>query len=278
MNRNPKHRLGAQRDAAELKEHAYFKHTDWAALARKEVTPPFKPIVESDESTNNFDPEFTEADVRGAAVGLDGFEELFGKRGKEEELDEDDPSEKWVERSMVGGLQAGMHMPNGPLGSDRIGMGVAPLTPLSPTIGTGTGTGSSKGIDIKGASKKRKETQGDDDNPLSSSIQEKFRGFTYHGGESVGVGTIHGAMALRRERLEKERERNEKEREEEEEEDGELTPGCHPKGQSTEDEYEDFEKSAGRYSKRSSSSKTGKKTKTVGFGDLDDLDGMDGVS
>ena len=104
LNRNPKHRLGAQRDAAELKEHAYFKHTDWAALARKEITPPFKPIVESDESTNNFDPEFTEA---GAAVGLDGFEELFGK--KEEDLDEDDPSEKWVERSMVGGLQAGMH-------------------------------------------------------------------------------------------------------------------------------------------------------------------------
>ncbi|CDZ98171.1 protein kinase sch9 [Phaffia rhodozyma] len=59
LNRNPKHRLGATRDAAELKEHAFFKQIDWHALAHKQVTPPFKPVVDSDESVANFDPEFT---------------------------------------------------------------------------------------------------------------------------------------------------------------------------------------------------------------------------
>ena len=33
MNRNPKHRLGAHRDAAELKEHPFFKTIDWEALS-----------------------------------------------------------------------------------------------------------------------------------------------------------------------------------------------------------------------------------------------------
>ena len=55
LNRNPKHRLGAQRDAAELKEHPFFKLIDWVALAAREVSPPFKPYVESDESVANFD-------------------------------------------------------------------------------------------------------------------------------------------------------------------------------------------------------------------------------
>ncbi|KAH9077277.1 Pkinase-domain-containing protein, partial [Lactarius deliciosus] len=70
LNRNPKHRLGAQRDAAELKEHPVFKTINWDALARKQVTPPFKPVVESDES----------ADI--SQIGLAG----------ELNLDGDDPS------------------------------------------------------------------------------------------------------------------------------------------------------------------------------------------
>ncbi|KAH9049143.1 Pkinase-domain-containing protein [Lactarius hengduanensis] len=85
LNRNPKHRLGAQRDAAELKEHPVFKTINWDALARKQVTPPFKPVVESDESTANFDPEFTSADI--SQIGLAG----------ELNLDGDDPSMGLVE-------------------------------------------------------------------------------------------------------------------------------------------------------------------------------------
>ncbi|KAJ7724836.1 kinase-like domain-containing protein [Mycena metata] len=48
LNRNPKHRLGAMRGTEELKEHPFVSSIDWAALARKEVTPPFKPVVESE--------------------------------------------------------------------------------------------------------------------------------------------------------------------------------------------------------------------------------------
>lgn len=36
---------------------------DWEALAARQVTVPFKPYVDSDESVSNFDPEFTEADI-----------------------------------------------------------------------------------------------------------------------------------------------------------------------------------------------------------------------
>ena len=145
LNRNPKHRLGAQRDAAELKEHPFFKSIDWDALARKEVTPPFKPVVESDESTSNFDPEFTSADI--SHVGLDN----------ELSLDDDDPSEDWVSQSVSGGPQ---HTPHGPLGSDR--------PPLSTT----------PGIQIQ---QKRRGRDLTSSPPLTSSIQENFRGFTYSG-------------------------------------------------------------------------------------------------
>lgn len=63
LNRNPRHRLGAQRDAQELKEHGFFSNIDWVALEARQVAPPFKPFVDSDESVANFDAEFTEADI-----------------------------------------------------------------------------------------------------------------------------------------------------------------------------------------------------------------------
>ena len=59
MIRNPKQRLGAQRDTEELKEQPFFKSIDWKALAAKQIPPPFVPSTESDESTENFDPQFT---------------------------------------------------------------------------------------------------------------------------------------------------------------------------------------------------------------------------
>lgn len=147
LNRNPKHRLGAQRDAAELKEHPFFTSIDWDALAQKQVTPPFKPVVESDESTSNFDPEFTSADI--STIGL--INEL--------DLDDDDPSEDWVSQSVSGGLLQ-QHTPHGPLGSDR--------PPLSTT----------PGIQIQ---KKGRERDIASSPPLTSSVQANFRGFTYSG-------------------------------------------------------------------------------------------------
>ena len=110
------------------------------------MTPPFKPVVESDESTSNFDPEFTSADI--SHIGLVG----------ELHLDDDDPSEDWVSQSVSGGIQ---HTPHGPLGSDR-------PPPLSTT----------PGIDIQ---QKRRGRDGTSSPPLTNSVQENFRGFTYSG-------------------------------------------------------------------------------------------------
>lgn len=59
LNRNPKHRLGATRDAKELKEHPFFGDVEWESLLRKSIPPPFKPALNSETDTSNFDPEFT---------------------------------------------------------------------------------------------------------------------------------------------------------------------------------------------------------------------------
>jgi protein-serine/threonine kinase len=61
LNRNPKHRLGATRDAEELKAHPFFADIDWEALAKKNVKPPFKPKLKGELDVSNFDPEFTNA-------------------------------------------------------------------------------------------------------------------------------------------------------------------------------------------------------------------------
>lgn len=59
LNRNPKHRLGSQGDARELRAHAFFNDIDWELLRLKKIPPPFKPHIASETDTSNFDPEFT---------------------------------------------------------------------------------------------------------------------------------------------------------------------------------------------------------------------------
>lgn len=216
LNRNPKHRLGAQRDAAELKEHPFFSNIDWEALSLKQVTPPFKPVVESDESTSNFDPEFTSADMRDVGV-------------VDMDLDEEDPSEAWVSQS----IGTTVHTPNGPLGSER-----PAGKPLSSITNGSSYTSSSKGIQIK-PKKMRRELLG---SPLTNSVQENFRGFTYSGGESV-IAPMVNALA--------------KKDKDEEAVDDEEIPDV-----TTEDEFEDFGKSAGRYANA--------RRKGLGFSSLDD--------
>jgi len=218
LNRNPKHRLGAQRDAAELKEHPFFSNIDWDALSLKQVTPPFKPVVESDESTNNFDPEFTSADMRDVGV-------------VDMDLDEEDPSEAWVSQS-IGNT---VHTPNGPLGCER-----PAGKPLSSITNGSSHTATSKGIQIK-PKKMRREMLG---SPLTNSVQENFRGFTYSGGESL-IAPMVSALAK-------------KDKDEEAVDDEEVQEVT------TEDEFEDFGKSAGRYANA--------RRKGLGFSSLDDDD------
>ncbi|KAK6533918.1 hypothetical protein TWF281_005262 [Arthrobotrys megalospora] len=66
LNRNPRHRLGALRDAIELKEHPFFADVDWEALKQKKSIPPFKPTLKSETDTQNFDTEFTNAPIPGS--------------------------------------------------------------------------------------------------------------------------------------------------------------------------------------------------------------------
>lgn len=146
--------------------------------------------MESDESTACFDPEFTSTDLRDA--GIDDF-------------DEDDPSEEWVAQSFTGSL---MHQHNGPLGSD-----IRELTSsqnssalnspsLSGPLGNGSGSSSKSGstadggekpvrpgLEINTGKKKRSDPQG---SPISNSVQENFRGFSFSG-ESF----VEGRMAVR---------------------------------------------------------------------------------
>lgn len=131
-----------------MKAHAFFKAIDWKALAARQVTPPFIPVVESDESTANFDPEFTSADLSDA--GIDDF-------------DDDDPSEDWLSQSFTGSVMA--HTPNGPLGSESLTMQEK----------------QARAIQIQNRRKKRKDAKG---SPISSSVQDHFRGFSFTG-ESV---------------------------------------------------------------------------------------------
>ena len=134
-------------------------------MARKQVTPPFKPVVQSDESVANFDPEFTTADVRDA--GPDFID-----------LDEEDPSEDWValSQSQIGTS----HTPNGPLGSDKPPAGI-----------TGVYAPQTQSIEVP-QKKKKKEVAG---TPLTNSVQENFRGFTYHGESVMPDGVAAAVLA-----------------------------------------------------------------------------------
>jgi len=175
----------------------------------KQVTPPFKPVVESDESTNNFDPEFTSADIRDVGVG-------------DMDLDDDDPSEAWVSQS-IGGSGFTHHTPNGPLGSERP-KSTTPLSPITNGFSSLAITPISRpqGIEIK-----RQRNKAAASSPLTSSVQENFRGFTYSGGESL-ITPMLSALGKT-------------------EKDDEVVSDEEFHEVTTEDEAEDTGRSAGRY-------------------------------
>ncbi|KAL7752838.1 Serine/threonine-protein kinase [Sorochytrium milnesiophthora] len=60
LNRDATQRLGSgPTDAEELKSHPFFADVDWDKVRKKQIMPPFKPTVESEMDTSNFDPSFT---------------------------------------------------------------------------------------------------------------------------------------------------------------------------------------------------------------------------
>ncbi|WVQ84398.1 hypothetical protein IAT38_006550 [Cryptococcus sp. DSM 104549] len=147
LNRNPQNRLGAHRGAVELKEHPFFASIDWDALYKKQITPPFKPIVDSDESVANFDPEFTNSSLLDAGIVP---------------WADEDPA-----AAAAGTSQKHSYLgPNGSLSGSQGGGGAG-------------GQAMKEGMAINKS--QRPPLPGASGSPLTSSVQENFRGFTYTG-------------------------------------------------------------------------------------------------
>jgi len=76
LDRSPQTRL---QDPAEIKAHPYFKEIEWEKLYKRDIPPPYVPIVLSKDSTKMIDRNFTGMDVRkeikpGEALPGDQFE------------------------------------------------------------------------------------------------------------------------------------------------------------------------------------------------------------
>jgi len=62
LEKDPNRRLGGgPDDAEEVKAHPIFYNINWHMLNKKQIKPPFKPKIESEVDTSNFDPMFTNA-------------------------------------------------------------------------------------------------------------------------------------------------------------------------------------------------------------------------
>ena len=152
LNRNPLNRLGATRGTDELKEHPFFDSIDWDLLYKKQITPPFKPIVDSDESVANFDPEFTNSSLQDAGI-------------QPWDVEEDNSS------GLAGSVGTRGHSYVGPGGS----------------LSSASNMPKPSGMAINKQS--RPPLAGGGGSPLTSSVQENFRGFTYTG-ESLMVRLV----------------------------------------------------------------------------------------
>lgn len=62
LRKKPKERLGARmpKDLQIIKGHRFFRKIDWNKLQKRQVEPPFKPIVTDPELAENFAAEFTD--------------------------------------------------------------------------------------------------------------------------------------------------------------------------------------------------------------------------
>ncbi|XP_012282718.1 atypical protein kinase C isoform X3 [Orussus abietinus] len=64
--KDPAERLGCGRGPSaflDIVDHPFFKAIDWEMLEQKQVTPPYKPHLDSDRDLANFPPEFTDEPV-----------------------------------------------------------------------------------------------------------------------------------------------------------------------------------------------------------------------
>eukprot|EP00051_Salpingoeca_urceolata_P027652 m.482577 g.482577 ORF g.482577 m.482577 type:complete len:731 (-) comp22588_c0_seq1:650-2842(-) len=76
--REPARRLGMGKSGmADIKAHDFFAGQDWTKLEAREIEPPYKPAAMKDKNDlDNFDSEFTDADVDFTPVDQDVLEDL----------------------------------------------------------------------------------------------------------------------------------------------------------------------------------------------------------
>ncbi|RQM30826.1 hypothetical protein B5M09_011862 [Aphanomyces astaci] len=60
LEKDPSRRLGYLNGIADVKDHAWFRGTNWDSVRKKELVPPILPKPAGDDWVNNFDPQFTE--------------------------------------------------------------------------------------------------------------------------------------------------------------------------------------------------------------------------
>lgn len=63
LNRTPEKRLGSYNDVDDIKTHPFYQGFDFEKLMRKEIDVAFKPKVQGDDDSTNFDPTFTSEPV-----------------------------------------------------------------------------------------------------------------------------------------------------------------------------------------------------------------------
>jgi atypical protein kinase C iota type len=66
LNKNPVERLGChpQTGFSDITNHAFYKTIEWELLRCRQVTPPYKPRIDSDRDPSNFDPQFVTESTR----------------------------------------------------------------------------------------------------------------------------------------------------------------------------------------------------------------------
>lgn len=69
FNKDPELRLGSN-GAKSIRNHAWFSGVDYEAYLRKDIKPPFIPVVKGELDVSNFDPEFTETSIESYKDGM----------------------------------------------------------------------------------------------------------------------------------------------------------------------------------------------------------------
>ncbi|CAG8067621.1 unnamed protein product [Penicillium salamii] len=78
LRKEPSKRLGyhMQKDLQIIKKHRFFRKIDWAALERRELTPPIQPVVTDPALAENFSVDFTNLPLSPTVTGT-GFDEYY---------------------------------------------------------------------------------------------------------------------------------------------------------------------------------------------------------